>query len=151
MLNFLTYFILFFYFTLNNDAFGHNGMVIVANKYITKGDILTKDNIDLAKTTTKRNANSFSDDINKFLGKISKVNIAANSPINLRYLHSNALIKKGDTINVEYKIKNINLILKGIALVAGDKGEHIKIKNTMSGKEIFGIVIDNNNALFSQN
>jgi len=57
-------------------------------------------------------------------------------------LAKQTLIKKGDTISIIAKNNGFQISMKGIALMAGSKGDKIKVKNIKTKKTIQGIVFD---------
>ena len=72
-----------------------------------------------------------------------KVPLKEGQIIRERHLIKNWLIKEGQKVKIEHKVKGLLIVVDGIALKSGMKGDYLEVKNENSGKIIKGWVKNN--------
>ena len=77
------------------------------------------------------------------LGRKLKVPLKEGQIIRERHLIKNWVIKEGQKVKIEHKKGNLLILVDGIALNSGMKGDYLEVKNENSGKIIKGWVKNN--------
>jgi len=114
--------------------------VLVSNTTITRGELITKDKVQLVEREIKNN---------KYLTKLSDIsNHSARRTIRpYQIIHSSMLQKallvhKKESVLIYAQSRSIRVSMQGIALKNGRKNEMIKVRNKSSNKIIEALVID---------
>ena len=106
-----------------------------------KGDIITKDGLEITNENIKRD--NFYTSINQVLGRKLKQNLKKGMIIKPRHLLQKFDTNQGDQIIIMSKIGSAIVSSKGISMNPGNIGDIIEVKNTRSGKLIKGILKKN--------
>ena len=77
------------------------------------------------------------------LGRKIKVPLKEGQIIRERHLIKNWVIKEGQKVKIEHQKGNLLILVDGIALNSGMKGDYLEVKNENSGKIIKGWVKNN--------
>ena len=75
-------------------------------------------------------------------GRILRMPIRQSEPLYSTHLSKEQLVSRGDQVRVSVVGQGIVLTITGVAQEAGSKGQTIRVMNTESRKEIFGVVTD---------
>lgn len=116
---------------------------------INRGDIIEASNLTRLKFPKNRNVKGLVTSDKDVIGKVAKRNLRADRPLNINDVTIPIIIEKGDKIKMVYSKNNINIEADGMALESGGKGSTIKARNTASGKNILGTVVDSKTILIS--
>ena len=77
------------------------------------------------------------------IGRKLKIPLKEEQIIRDRHLEKNWIIKEGQKVKIEHKKGNLMILVDGIALNSGMKGDYLEVKNENSGKIIKGWVKNN--------
>ena len=116
--------------------------VLVSIKSLNKGHLVLKQDLKLKYLSNLGSSNSFSN-LNDVIGRKLKTTIKQGQILRERHLEKDWLISEGQKVKIEHKNKNLIIIVDGIALESGIKGDYLKVKNENSGKTIKGWVKNN--------
>ena len=125
----------------NNEKKLKQNLVIIANKSLQKGHVISKNDlklIEIDKSIGTGIFNSFDD----LIGRKLKQNVSLGFPIRSRHLKLDWVISKGDKIDIIQKINTVFISASGIALENGQKGEKIKVMNLSSEKNLVAWVLN---------
>ena len=116
-----------------------------AAKPLNKGDALTPD----AVTFIRMNAAHMRDVPWDGRGGPWQVQraIAPNQPILQGDLTAQALVRKGNIVNLIYEKGNVRMSVKAEVLADAEPGAVVAVRNLQSKKQVFGTVIDNNTVM----
>ena len=117
-------------------------IALIYTKDLKKGHIITEKDVKLKYFSSIGSNNIFkaSDDL---IGRSTKINIKKGQIIRERHLVKNWIIKEGQKVKIEHKTGNLVILVDGIALKSGMKGDYLQVKNENSGKIIKGWVKNN--------
>lgn len=113
--------------------------VIVLLKSVSKGHVLTADDIGIGPVTLKGNDIIFTNP-EHLIGREVVAHLAKGQPILSRHLQTNWIIRKDDPVQIVYQRSGINILAPGKALDNGQLGDVIYVLNTASKIEIRGEV-----------
>lgn len=116
---------------------------------INRGDVIDASNLTRLKFPKSRNVKGLVTNDKDVLGKVAKRNLRAERPLNINDVTIPVIIEKGDKIKMVYSKNHINIEADGMALESGGQGSTIKARNTASGKNILGTVVDSKTILIS--
>jgi flagella basal body P-ring formation protein FlgA len=110
--------------------------VLVINKNLPRGHIVTDTDISYATKNTKNLRNGYITDTSFVLGNQLKRSVREGQPIYNHQLEPVELIKKGDKVSISAKVGSLTVMTSGTALDNGRKGEQIDVKNKHSSRVI---------------
>ena len=116
--------------------------VLTSSKNLKRGDTLKKEDIQKKYLSHIGSSNTFTASY-KIIGRKLKVPLKEGQIIRERHLIKNWLIKEGQKVKIEHKVKGLLIVVDGIALKSGMKGDYLEVKNENSGKIIKGWVKNN--------
>jgi len=127
-----------------NTRVTQNHPVIVSNKMISKGTLISKEHVSVQMRDITRAKGRFFTEHQDVVGSYTRRNIKNNALLNSHHIITPKDISKNDLINIVsgseiYKIKTM-----GKALDSGNIGEQIKVMNIKSEKIIYCVIIDSN-------
>ena len=124
---------------------------LIYSKDLKKGHIITEKDLKLKYFSSIGSNNIFKDSDN-LIGRSTKINLKKGQIIRDRHLAKNWIIKEGQKVKIEHKTGNLVILVDGIALKSGMKGDYLQVKNENSGKIIKGWVKNNKKiTIFSLN
>lgn len=110
--------------------------VLVINKNLPKGHIVTDTDINYSTKNIRTLRNGYISDKSFVLGSQLKRPVREGQPIYSHQLEPIELIKKGDKVNISAKVGSLTVVTSGTALDNGRKGEQIDVKNLRSSRVI---------------
>ncbi len=75
------------------------------------------------------------------IGKMAARRLAANKPVDWRFLEQANLVRKGETVQLLAQSGSIAISMDGKALSNGTKGEQIRVRNTLSNRVVEALVV----------
>lgn len=114
--------------------------VVISAKPIPKGKIIEASDLIIQKRNITNLTQGFYTKPKNLIGLISNRSIAMGEPLFLRQLKQPMVIKKGQQVQIIANNSRVNVRMEGIALMPGQIGERIKVKNLSSEKVIEGMV-----------
>jgi flagella basal body P-ring formation protein FlgA len=107
--------------------------VLIAKATISKGDILTEDNIELAHIAVNKIRGDKLTDTNIIYGAKAKKRIAQGRAISKKSI---CLVCKGDVVTIIALSNSFSIKTQGVALSSANVNEQIRVKNSRSNKVI---------------
>ena len=106
--------------------------IVVLTRSVTKGDILTKDDV-LVKSVREAKARGAIEDPARAIGRKMRQSVASRRALKPRHLEKNWMIQKDDIITMRVNSNGIEVLGVGIAQEPGQLGEIIRMRNASSG------------------
>jgi flagella basal body P-ring formation protein FlgA len=104
------------------------------------GELLTDSDLVYKKYNTSRIKSNAAINIDDLIGKMAKISIGANTPINKNDISNAFAVTKKSVVTIVYDNGNITINTTGIALESGAIGDVIKVKNAKSNAIIQAVV-----------
>ena len=117
------------------------GIVVSIGK-LKRGHIIEEEDLKIKYFTQVGSSNTFLSTKN-LIGRKLKIPLKEDQIIRDRHLEKNWIIKEGQKVKIEHKKGNLMILVDGIALKSGMKGDYLEVKNENSGKIIKGWVKNN--------
>lgn len=114
--------------------------IIVAQKNITKGRIISSEDLKITKKEISSLNYNYFDEFNDIVGKVAKNNIKEGSIVYDWMVKISPFISKGKSIKIVSRLQNILIETFGFALEDGQLGETIKVRRNDS-KEVLNATI----------
>ena len=116
--------------------------VVVSKHPLNRGQIIQENDIQLTRTELTGRQSAYLSSIDQAVGFEVNRRVKAGDIISVNNLSKPVLIKKGDAVTILAKNEGFQISMKGIASMAGSKGDKIKVKNIKTKKVVQGIIID---------
>ena len=117
----------------------NNRGYIKATRRIKKGELLFGEDLVLSEETNRPFKDAFTE-TDQIIGKRAVRNIRPGQVITLQMVEHPPLVKKGTSVLIQAENKTIRITTLGKVLEDGRIGDHIKVVNLSSGKEIYATV-----------
>ena len=114
--------------------------VVCAARYISRGEILTSNDIVLKKINISKAPARLVRMPENAVGKQGKTSLRAGGVVRQRQLESPPMIEKGERVKILAISGGIQVATLGIAMNEGREGEQIKVENIASKKLVVGRV-----------
>ena len=114
--------------------------VLALKRSVSKGDIITADDILFIEVAERNAIGAFKVDDN-LVGRRLKSSVTAGKPIRTRHLEPNYLVTEGAEVIITSKAGLVKVDVVGLAMEDGQFGEWIKVRNASSGQAVFAKVI----------
>jgi flagella basal body P-ring formation protein FlgA len=129
--------------TGQGSATGEKTQAVVLRQAARKGQMITKDMLELAQFD-RAPAHGFFVDPAAIIGRRLTSNVGDGVPVRDRHLQPDWAIEEGQRIAIETDIGGITVASSGIAIENGSIGDIISVRNISSNKLLQGIVADKN-------
>ena len=114
--------------------------VLALKRSVSKGDIITADDLLLVEVAGRNAIGMFKGD-DDLVGRRLKSSLTAGKPVRTRHLEPDYMVVKDAEVIITSKAGVVNVDVVGIALEDGQFGEWIKVENASSGQSVFAKVI----------
>ena len=118
---------------------GSTSEVISLAKNMSKGQVISEDDLILVEMPQTSNFESFSDFRASNVKKITN-NLAKGTVLKARHVKYTMTVNKNDTVLVVLGNEKISITTIGIALASGQNGDMISVEN-LNSKKIFKAII----------
>jgi flagella basal body P-ring formation protein FlgA len=118
--------------------------VVVLRDNISRGDQVTASNLTLHKRNIADLQRGYFTSFEPIINNISKRSLKAGTALNPRMIDLPIIIKRGQSVTLKVDRAGFSVDMKGLALKKGRKGDKIKVKNSSSGKILYGTVLSAN-------
>lgn len=115
--------------------------VVVANKGLVRGDVLTDDDLTYRRMNIAKNGYGLVDDIEKIKGLELKRPLRQGETLKKSYLTYPDIVLKGQPVMVSSSSRFLTVEAPGVALKNGHMGEFIKVKNERSQRIVDAKVV----------
>jgi flagella basal body P-ring formation protein FlgA len=112
-----------------------------------KNDVLRPESVTTKETLFNEKKPGYPSRLEDIVGRTLKKDVTAGTVITYSMLDDPVVIQKGEIVNIVAENKKLMVQAKGKAMEKGRVGDSIRVKNTLSEKEIFGKVVDDNTIL----
>jgi flagella basal body P-ring formation protein FlgA len=124
---------------LGESYSGSTSEVISLAKNMSKGQVISEDDLILVEVPQTSNFESFSD-FEQVIGKKITNNLAKGTVLKARHVKYTMTVNKNDTVLVVLGNEKISITTIGIALASGQNGDMISVEN-LNSKKIFKAII----------
>ena len=116
--------------------------ILVSVGNLKRGHIIKEEDVKI-KYFSQVGSNNIFLSTRNLIGRKLKIPLKEEQIIRDRHLEKNWIIKEGQKVKIEHKKGNLMILVDGIALNSGMKGDYLEVKNENSGKIIKGWVKNN--------
>jgi flagella basal body P-ring formation protein FlgA len=116
-------------------------MVIVANRQLPRGTLVTADDIKIERRDVARLHKGYLTHANQVLGKKIKRSVQNSTVLNPSQLTVQHAVKKGSQVTILAQIGSLQVRMSGKALGNGAIGERIKVENSSSSRQIEATIV----------
>ncbi|MFD2168113.1 flagellar basal body P-ring formation chaperone FlgA [Thalassotalea euphylliae] len=109
--------------------------VVIANQTISKGSMLTEDNVEVAMMAETKVRGERVTDLSAVIGAKSQRNISKGRNITRRNI---CIVCKGDSVTLVAKNSILQIKTTGTSISSGHLGDNVKVRNDRSGKLVTG-------------
>jgi len=121
------------------DAFGP---VVSTTRSMQKGEIITENDVYLARKNLSRLPTNTLTDQDKAMGLVLKNNVAGNTCLKEWMLKRNPTVDRGKRVIILAGMDGLKISVPGRTMEKGFVGDFIKVENVMSKKKVFARVVD---------
>lgn len=114
--------------------------VMVAARPLSRGTLLTKSDVKLAKWDLARLTQGYIENLDHGLGMELKRNIAAGRPLTPASIKKPQIIKRGQRVSIIVRSGRMEVRMAGEALAQGAAGDRIRVVNLSSKQKLEGVV-----------
>ena len=114
--------------------------VLVTTHPLARNDRIGAGDVTLAEKDVARLAYGYVGSLNDIKGRALVRPLSAGTVLTPNMLAHRQLIKRGDTVMLTVQAGPVQVRASGVALAGGDRGDHVTVRNTSSGKAIQALV-----------
>jgi flagella basal body P-ring formation protein FlgA len=118
--------------------------IYVLNHNGKKGDVIRAGSVTAKDTQFNEKKSGYPSTLDDIVGRTLKKDVSEGTVLSYAILDDPVIIQKGEVVNVIAENKKLMVRTKGKAMEKGKLGDSIKVRNTLSEKEIYGKVVDDN-------
>jgi flagella basal body P-ring formation protein FlgA len=115
--------------------------VVVLRDHIARGERITHLSLVLQKRDIADLQRGYFTSFAEVANNVSKRSLRAGATLNPSMVNLPILVKRGQAITLRVKRIGFSVDMKGLALKKGRQGEKIKVKNSSSGKTLYGTIV----------
>ena len=115
--------------------------IVVANRNIPRGTLLTAEDLRLAEHDTTQLHRGYLTGTSQAIGKTTTRMVRRDTPLSPNKLDSPTAVKRGTSVTILSNTGAIEVRMKGTALGSGAIGDRIKVKNIRSNRQIDALII----------
>lgn len=115
--------------------------VAVTSKSLARGDIITRDDIELRLMDTAQAGLGYISDPERVVGMELKRRLQIGSALRLTHLTAPEVVSKGEKVVLEASTGGISVLTNAHALAAGQVGQQIRVRNSHSNREVDAVVV----------
>lgn len=115
--------------------------VIVLRDHIGRGDRITKLSLVLHKRNIADLHRGYFTAFEQVINTVSKRSLRAGVALNPSMIDLPIIVKRGQAVKLKVDRAGFSVDMKGLALKKGRQGDKIKVKNSSSGKVLYGTII----------
>ncbi|WP_086932542.1 flagellar basal body P-ring formation chaperone FlgA [Agarilytica rhodophyticola] len=108
--------------------------VLVAKRSLSRGHLFTEHDLDYRQLNTASSGYGYLEDMSRVIGMELKRPISSGDIVHLALLKKPNIVRKGQTVIVTSKSRFLSVETEGIALISGQLGQDIRVKNQRSNK-----------------
>ncbi len=121
------------------DVFGN---VVCPSRDIERGEVIGREDVYLARKNISRLSSGIVTDVREVTGLMAKHNLRADVCIKDYMLERKPVVERGDMVTILAESSGLRLTVPGRIQEDGYSGERVKVRNTMSKKEIYAMVVN---------
>lgn len=112
-----------------------------------KSDVLRPESVMAKETHFNEKKPAYPSRLDDIVGRTLRRDVAAGTVVAFSMLDDPVVIQKGEVVNIIAENKKLIVRTKGKAMEKGKLGDSIRVKNSLSEREVFGKVVDDNTIL----
>lgn len=116
------------------------GDVLVANRFLARGELVTRDDVRLEERDLARLQNGYVSDLKDAVGKRVKRSLRVGRILTPRSLAEPKLVKRGKRVTLVLNANGLEIRAVGEALRDGARGDIVQVKNLSSRRVVEGTV-----------
>ncbi len=116
--------------------------VVCTVRQLQRQSLVTQDDVSLERRNVAKLPTNIAKAMEDVVGKRIKHAVRAGAVLLSNMLETPPLIERGDRVTVIAESSLLAVTVPGIAQSKGCAGDHIRVRNCMSKKEIVGLIID---------
>jgi flagella basal body P-ring formation protein FlgA len=116
--------------------------VVVAKTELTRGSIITREDLKLEQRDIARLHRGYLDSLEKAIGKTVKYSVRPNQVVTPSRVESPLAVKRNGRVTILAANSSVQVRMSGTALENGSIGERIRVKNRSSNRELEARVIE---------
>ena len=121
-----------------------SSQAVVAAAPLARNQTITHADIRLAEVNLAQLPEGVITDLQDAMGKRVRRNLSIGTPIHERLVEAPTVITRGAVVMIVAQSALVSITVQGQAKEDGSVGEHIRVLNLSSGKEVFAKVLDEN-------
>ncbi|MDP3285062.1 MAG: flagellar basal body P-ring formation chaperone FlgA [Desulfobacterales bacterium] len=121
--------------------------VVCASRRLSKGEVITKDDVYLAKRNISRLHPNILTGMDQAIGLMLKHDVKENDCLKDGMLQKATIVKRGDMVTILAELGGIRVTAPGKILEKGCLGEYIRVQNAVSKKNINARVINDSTVM----
>lgn len=114
--------------------------IVVAAVGLQRGQDIGAEDVRIERRRLKRPGIKYVHSLDQVIGKVAGRRLAANKPVDWRFLEQADLVRKGEAVQLLAKNASISVKIEGKALTSGAKGEQIRVQNPLSNRIVDALV-----------
>lgn len=114
--------------------------VVMTKLALQRGQDISAADVYIEDQRITRSGVQYLHTIDQVVGKMTARRLAADKPVDWRFLEQANLVRKGETVQLLAKNGSIAIRIDGKALSSGTKGEQIRVKNMLSNRVVEALV-----------
>lgn len=111
-------------------------LVPITTRQISRGEIITNDDISLTPMPKRRARNANMAQLNQLIGKAARQNIRQGTIATRTMFKIPEIVNRSDIVTILFKAGKLTLTMRGTALSAGAKGDVISVQNDQTNRII---------------
>ena len=115
--------------------------VVVLRDHIGRGERISDSSLVLQQRDIANLQRGYFTSFGQVINNISKRSLRAGAALNPTMINLPILVKRGQAITLRVSRVGFSVDMKGQALKKGRRGDKIKVKNSSSGKVLYGTII----------
>ncbi len=117
-----------------------NRPVLVTTRHLTRGDIITADDVRLANRNLAKLPHGYVDNMESALGRVVKRRVMENKALTPSMIKKPQLVKRGQRVTILAVSGRMQVRMAGKALANGAAGDRIQVQNVSSSRKLEGII-----------
>ncbi|MFK7731998.1 MAG: flagellar basal body P-ring formation chaperone FlgA [Pseudomonadales bacterium] len=114
--------------------------IVVAAVGLRRGQDINPGDVRVEQRRLTRPGVKYVHTLDEVIGKVAGRRLAANKPVDWRFLEQADLVRKGESVQLLARNASIAVKINGKALTSGAKGEQIRVQNPLSNRIVDALV-----------
>ncbi len=116
--------------------------VVVARRNLSRQQTLGKGDLRMERIETSRQASHYFEDMSEVVGLQTRRALRQGQIIGQQHVNERQVIRRGQRVTIMAENGSVAIRMQGEALEDAVAGDHIRVRNTSSGREVEGEVLE---------